>query len=738
MLWALGFGNLTLLYGLGAAALPILIHLLNRRKFREVRWAATRFLLAAVRKNQRRVRLEQWLLLAVRTLLVIAVVTAMAKPFLESVGPVPLLAGQRTHRVLLLDGSLSMGYSPAGSTRFEQAKGLATQLVRDSRRGDAISVVLMGEPPRVVIGSPASNPVEVIKEIDDLVLPHGATDLTGSFEAVERVLEASDIARKELVVLTDLQAGSWRRAGSAQEDGLKRVIDKLNDRKVSSVVIDLGKAGGQNRAITDLILSQPIVTTGTPVRLTASVRGFGPESSSPCRVRLVVDGQVGPEQVIEAGLPAGEEVPILFNHVFNAPGEHVVEVRIDDDLLALDNRRWLSIPVREAVNVLLVDGDARAEPFQAETDYLAQALSPAADSSGSPSIIRTEVVPESQLSRRDLAIYDAVVLCNVAQVTEAEVTALESYLKQGGGLVVFGGDQVLAENYNRLLYAEGRGLLPASIGESVGDATQKQGSGFTFDPQRYEHPIVAAFEGESSEVQAGLTSVRTWQYHSLRLPGPEVADANRTAKVALAIAENGDPLVVEAPRHRGIVVLVGTSADAGWTTWPLHPSFPPVMEQAVLLSASGRGNQRNVRVGQPLDQVFPGFGTESSVAIQDPAGKQQPARLEPAGDVSRLHFESTDLSGSYLVKLGPPLAREELFAVNPDPVESDPAKLDRASLAAAVPDWSFDYLTDWQGLTVDATSVNRRGDLHRPLLYLVLALLLIESVLAWRFGHHAR
>ena len=59
--------------------------------------------------------------------------------------------------------------------------------------------------------------------------------------------------------------------------------------------------------------------------------------------------------------------------------------------------------------MLLVDGHFKTEPFQAETDYLAQALSPAATSEGSPSVIRAEVVSESQLSRRELAPYDAVV-----------------------------------------------------------------------------------------------------------------------------------------------------------------------------------------------------------------------------------------------------------------------------------------------------------------------------------------
>ena len=92
-----------------------------------------RFLLAAIRKNQRRIRIEQWLLLAVRTLIILLVVSAMAKPFLESLGAV--IAGRRVHRVLVLDASLSMGYTAAGTSRFDQAKALAAELVQGLAAG---------------------------------------------------------------------------------------------------------------------------------------------------------------------------------------------------------------------------------------------------------------------------------------------------------------------------------------------------------------------------------------------------------------------------------------------------------------------------------------------------------------------------------------------------------------------------------------------------------------------------
>ena len=726
LIFAFNFANPALLGGLAAASVPIIIHLLNRRKFREMRWAAMRFLLAAIRKNSRRIRIEQWILLAVRTLVILLVVMAMAKPYLESLGALPVIAGRRTHRVLVLDGSLSMAYTVSDVTRFEQAKTLAVQLVKDARRGDAISVVLMADPPRAVIKDPSPNHAEVQKEIEEIALPHGGTDLEASFRLIDQVLGDSPIAQKEIVFLTDLQVASWRKGGD--EDGLKRVLAKLDAHKPRSVVIDLGKSGGENRAVTELRLRDPIITVDHSTIVRALIHNYGPNRVEGLRVRLMIDGRLGPEHS-PLNLEVGEDQPAVFNVTFSTPGDHLVEVQIDDDPLKLDNRRWLAVPVHEHLNVLLVDGHFKPEPFQAETDYLAQALSPAATSEGSPSVIRTEVVAESQLSRRDLSPYDAVALCNVAQFTDVEVNALDDYLKQGGGVVVFGGDQVVSENYNRLLHDDGKGILPAALGPTIGDAAKKEAS-FFFNPLDYRHPIIDEFDGTSDEVKASLTGTRIWQFHKLKLP------RNSAARVALAF-DNGDPAVIEARHERGTVIQVATSADAGWNTWPLHRSYPPVMEKIMFEAASGRLAERNVRVGQPLDQALPAAGTAAAVAVVLPDGQSVPTKLQAAGGVSQLHFEKTELSGAYQVKVGPPLVLESTFTANTNPAESDPAKLDRASLAEALPGWNFAYLTNWKELTESATSVGRRGELHRLLLYGVLMLLIVESVLAWIFGHHA-
>jgi len=589
------FANPLLLWGLAGASLPILIHLLNRRKFREEKWAAMRFLLAAMRKNQRRVQVEHWLLLAVRTAILILLALAMAKPFLEAFGVADMLAGQRRHWVIVLDGSMSMDYRVDDKPRFEQAKDVARRLVKDARRGDAISVLLMADPPRAIIGAPALNKDAVLAEIDAVKLPHGGTDLAATFQKLDEILAASPLARKEVVFLTDLQTASWKRPETNSGDRLKNAIAKLDARKVSSQVIDLGAIGGKNLAVVDVALEPPIVTVNTPVVVRATVKNFGRDPSGDIVAKLTVGDAVVDERPIRLG--AGESETIAFRPSrFPTAGPSTVVVSLPDDALRVDDSRRLVVSVREAVEVLIVDGDRKPEAFRSESDFLAQAISPEPDTSAEAdpdepvSAIRARVVPEAQLSRQDLSPFDAVVLCNVESFTEAEANALDAYLKQGGGVVIFGGDRVRAESYNRLLFNEGKGLLPAAIGATVGDPTKAEAA-FTFDPLRFKHPIIAEFDGQPPTVQASLTNVKTFRFHKLKL----AKDSNAT--VALAF-DNGDPAVIEAPRHRGRVVQVATSADRDWTSWPLHQSYPPVMEQIVLLAAAGR-RRRTSAWGSP-------------------------------------------------------------------------------------------------------------------------------------------
>ena len=215
---AFGFESLPMLGWLAAAAAPWLIHLLSRRKYRETAWAAMDFLLAAVKRRTRRIRIEQWLLLLVRTLVIVTLVTAVAEPYLEHAVPVFSPNGS-THRVLVIDSSYSMAYKAADRTRFEQAKQWAARIVEQSAPGDGFTLVQMASPPRVIVATPGLEKEPIRQEIQNLELLHTGADLAATLAEVRKVLDTARrdsprLTRHEVYFFSDLQRGTWMPATS--------------------------------------------------------------------------------------------------------------------------------------------------------------------------------------------------------------------------------------------------------------------------------------------------------------------------------------------------------------------------------------------------------------------------------------------------------------------------------------------------------------------------------------------
>jgi len=748
---AFGLVNLWMLGWLAAAAVPIVIHLWMRQRHRETPWAAMEYLLAAIRRHAHRMRFEQWLLLAIRTLLIALLVLAVAEPFFRD-ATFASVAGGRTHRVLVIDGSYSMGYKPGEKSRFERAKELARQFVEGSRQGDAFTLVLMSSPPRMVVGTPALEPAEILAEIDALQLPHGTADLPATVSAVLQVVRKAGrdnrrLTRQEVYFLTDLGRVGWAPELSGSAEAEFRSRSRELAEKATLVAIDLGQADSQNLAVTDVRTSEPVVTLSKSASVQAKVKNFGPRACNRQRVELLVDGRSAGEAYVgeaEGGLPAGGEATAAFSYRFETPGDHAVEVRLrpegQDDALDVDNRRFLALPVKPFVRVLCVNGRPSGGPYQNATDFLRVALSPE-DDQAERSSTRVEVVPESGLREVPLDRYDCVFLADVTQFVSSEAQLLQSYLKHGGGLVFFLGDQVRSESYNDELGSDTAGktrLLPARL-TAVQQAPE--GRFFHFDPLGYRHPIVSAFRGREG---AGLLTTPVRKYFKLVVP------KESKANVVLAF-DGGDPAVVEEQIQWGRVVLVATSADRSWTEMPLWPSFVPIVQELLAFAMGGQLQERNSLVGQSLGGLVSTPAADVPLRVGTPDGRSEQVRLRPEGDYSSWSFAETMTSGMYTARFDAPVSRSELFAVNVDTVESDLTKLTTEQLREGL--WSgIPFETSREGLDEEplpriggtavggtaagGTTAGGHGMLSEELLYVVLGLVFLETLLAWRFGHH--
>jgi hypothetical protein len=719
---AFGIGHAAMLGWLAAAAAPLLIHLWSRRKYREVPWAAMDWLLAALRKNARRIRIEQWILLAVRTLLIVCVVLAFAEPFFERVG-LTAAAGQRSHKLIIVDGSYSMGATVGEKSYFEQAKELAEAVVERGSEGDAYTLILMANPPRTIVATPAFDARDVVQELRNLKLPSGDMDLAATLVKAEEILRRAGhdhprLAHQEVFLFTDLQRIGWLAAQTlAQRADFRRRAERIA-RLARLHVIDLGEHDNDNLAITDLRVADSVPTAGRELAIEAQVHNFGRQPVSRQKLELWIDKRQVDETVVD--IPSGDDVVVRFAYRFDAVGEHAVELRAARDVLDIDNHRYLALPVRQAVRVLCVNGKPGGGEFGQPTDYLMVALAPDGDTPRAT--IRPEAIRDSQLLETDLAEYDCAFFCNVAQFTAAEARFLAGYLRQGGGVVFFLGDQVQPASYDRFLVGEEPGiarLLPGRVGNAVAEAD------YRLNPLGYRHPLLTVFRDQE---QAGLITAPVRRYFRL------TAYKDGQAKAALALS-NGDPLILEEPIERGRVVLCATSADISWNMLPVLPSYVPLVHELLNLAMSGRNTDRNVEVGQPLSADL-GEAAAAPVAVATPEGGRHEVRR--VGGLSGWHYPDTQQSGIYSVEFESSQPAR-LYAVNVNTNESDLTRISVDELRQEVwPGVPLELHTAFSAAenAGDMQTIARSGKLNLLLLYAALALLLGDSVLGWHFGHH--
>jgi Mg-chelatase subunit ChlD len=769
----------------GAASLPIIIHLLNRKRFRVITWAAMRFLLAAQRKNTRRMRLEQLVLLAVRTLMVLLLVLAMASvmPWSEEVwyrlfpdSAIQAATGNwRTHKILVLDGSFSMATRMGDATAFERARRVAEQLLQESQPGDGFSVVLMAAPPRRTVPEPSDDARRVATEIEALRLPHGNADLAASLTAVEDMVRRSPskFDGREVYFLTDMQRSTW----SVRQGGDPGALLQRIQARARTIFVDVGQAGIQNSAVTSLTLGVPFVSTSADTPITGIIHNYGAEPRKQVQAELWVgkaratatEAPFGLRLVNRAtvDLQPGQNI-VHLPYRFTTPGDYAVQLRIDGDALDLDDARTVVVTVKENVPVMLVNGKTAVELYDQATEWLFDALNPfqkgrvPGNVSARPKKLDLREFNDAGLG--DLTPYDCVFLCDVSKISEAEVQRLETHLRRGGGVIICLGPEVDLEKYNRLLYRNGDGILPARL-LSPQAAPDKISFKLFADTRSkdFKVPPLNAFVGDQD--WASLRAARFRQYvraepatrgraHKLLSFIPEASGVNPTKAEMEAVAQlpSGDAALIEGARYRGRVVLFTSTFNMDWTTWPISPSFPALMQELLQYAVAGRLREQALTSGEMLEEYLQAGDAGLEVALLLPDGRTESVRTEAADDVGVLRWTDTDTSGIYRGIIGQH-PQEHLFAVNvptatdkQEASESDLTRTNQTELQDAYPGWEFQIVTELGqikhsgGIGAEATTEHPlRGIgmvVARWLLLIMLVLLMVEVILAWRFGHY--
>src|SRR5688500_16071843 len=230
----LTFLNPAFLWGALAASIPVIIHLINRRRARTVRFLAVKFILRSERRIARKYRVKQWLLLALRTLILFLLTTALAEPVLQpTIGDLSEV-NQARAVVVILDNTMSMMSQNAGIPAWQLAKEAASLVFQELRSQDQallLPVVTQEEPPQALSG----DRTQLIQLLEGLNHTFQSGDFVIPFQRAYTVLKSSDAPKKEIVLISDRTRTSWI--------GVEPATLKTLDPQVQVTLMSVGATG---------------------------------------------------------------------------------------------------------------------------------------------------------------------------------------------------------------------------------------------------------------------------------------------------------------------------------------------------------------------------------------------------------------------------------------------------------------------------------------------------------------
>ena len=339
------FVNPFLLSGLALISIPIIIHLLHRHQVKEMEWATMQFLQEIIEEQQKRLRLEDLLLLVLRVLMFAFLVLALARLGFKK-GSVPVL-GDRGDSLLVVDASYSMATKQGPRTRFDAACSKADAIIRELPKGHGVSLAKGSEQSETVLGGNLADHDLVRETVKEMQV----TDFAGRPDKlvgyIREFTKKSPSVDQTVFLVSDFQEQDW---GSPSE-GLKSALTELCE-KHTVVFVPVGDGSDANLFAADLTLLQGAVRVGQTAHFAGAVLNQGSEIAEDVPVELVVDGETIETRTLSIG--PGQTAEVLFSHPIARLGQRRAVLKVGQDSNPADNKRYLSFEAHDRLRVLAV------------------------------------------------------------------------------------------------------------------------------------------------------------------------------------------------------------------------------------------------------------------------------------------------------------------------------------------------------------------------------------------------
>jgi len=705
------FLHFSLLAGSALIAVPIILHLVMRRKPTLMEFPALRFIQKRRDVNQRRLQLRHLLLLLLRTGAIALLAFALARPSIKF----GMAGGSQEAPVaaaMIFDASPRMEYRHENQTRLEAAQDLGLWLLAQLP-GQSEIVVLDTRLGTAAAFQPDRGAAK--ERITRLESVANSTSLPAAVAGAVNLLKQSRLPRKEIYIFTDLSRGAWPEGQAAS---LQRHVAELKDCGI--YVIDVGVSKPTDYGLNEVRLSGEVLSNRSTLKLTTELSCVG--APAPRVVELqMLDADRKPRKRSEQSCEAipGELQPIDFRVGGLEPGTHQGLVRIvGQDGLAADDVRYFTVAVKPAWRVLV----AAPKPAENHALFVTEALAPAVYRKRGQARYDCDICELEKLATRPLEEYAAVCLLDPTPLKPAVWKKLADYASEGHGVAVFLGRNALpVESFNK---PQAQDIL---AGKLLRQARRPDGD-LHLAPRGLQHPILAPFRGQAGAIPWEMFPVfRYW----------ELDQTPKGTSVVLQY-NDGRPAVLERSVGRGLALTMTTPISdrpnrKPWNLLPVGEAWP-----CMILA-----NQMAAYLVGGSEQQFNYFAGQTAVLQLDDATARRGYMLFAPGDLSfpipaelnrrELTITATDRVGNYRLQAGGADGVDLGFSVN---YASEQTRLDRLTdqeLAALFGPIQYRLARTRQQINRDISAGRVGRDLFPPMILIVALVLSLEMLVANRF-----
>ncbi len=703
-----------MLYGVALVAVPLILHLLSRRRVREVVFPAMMFLLGTRRRSMRMLTLKQWLVLLCRMAAVGCIAAVAALPVLRhfDIG----IAGTRTPVAvhILIDNTPSMGWRKAGVSFLDRARAAAEKIVGAAADDDYITV----EPVcgTEISASGSAGRADLLRRLSSISIESCDADISHEMKLATARLNKENVGRRNLVVLSDFQKHSFRSEMPVPDAG---------DGIVVSAVDFAG--GTQRKNVRIKKVDTPLYPLkGEDIPICYELTADGSYDSD-IVVSLFIEGTKRGEH--ETSLDASGNAADCFTMTFGELGSVWGKVVISGDEMPEDNSRYFIIDVNKEINVLVLAPGEDVRDAGAGAFYVVRALRAASGAGPGESSILINTVSPGRLDKTSFDGVGAVMVPAVTELTENDVLLLGNYIASGGGVFVnTEGAGTGVELVAKAFFADGIDVSTAR-GAPGGDSNTESAASdfFTIGGMSPGHPLFT--------LRAGKLLIE--KTDDIRFNAPAAIEVTSPETHVVATFSNGAPFIIERKIGKGRAVLAASSFRPTSTSFPLAPSFVPFTLQLARYLSNGFTDEADSFVaGSQISISIGGAGSDGRLTLKNiETGEETGMKMLSAGPPAEYVVDGEPAPGAYSISNG---SGEKLDYIT---VNNDPGEGDLTPLAAAA--WSnildnkttarldASRFTDFERLQARLYK-GRSAAAWFPFLFLGIIFLMAENALANR------